>query len=95
MLLVLRIFDKKPQIMATLTFEIEVDDKTAERVRQNEGERIKVKLLIESYLENPDREASKRRLLESMSRLSDEAQKNGLTEEKLAEILEEIDRERA
>ena len=80
--------------MATLTFEIEVNDKTAERVRQNEGERIKVKLLIKSYLENPDREALNRRLLESMSRLSDEAQKNGLTEEKLAEILEEIDKER-
>ncbi len=81
--------------MATLTFEIEVNDQTAERVRRNEGERIKVNLLIKSYLENPDREFSKRRLLESMSRLSDEAQKNGLTEEKLAEILEEIDRERA
>jgi len=79
--------------MTTLTFEAEVDDETAERVRQNEGERIKIKLLLKSYLENPARADSKRRLLESAHNLSEEARRNGLTEEKLAEILEEIDRE--
>lgn len=80
--------------MTTLTFEIEVDDETAERFRQNEQERLKVNLLLKTLLKKTSREEAKERLLQSMNRLSDEAEKNGLTEEKLAEILEEIDRER-
>lgn len=80
--------------MTTLTFEVEVDDETAERIRQNEAERIKAEILLKTLLERPSWEDSKERLLKSMDKLSDEAERNGLTEEKLAEILEEIDRER-
>ncbi len=44
---------------------------------------------------NPlEREEAKKRLKESMHQLSEETKRNGLTEEKLAKILEEIDRER-
>ncbi len=80
--------------MKTLKFEIEVDDKTAERVRQSEEEQIKVKLLIKNLLDTSSREVGKKRLLESMDRLSDEAEKNGMTQEKLAELLDEIDKSR-
>lgn len=80
--------------MTTLTFEVEVDDETAERVRQNEAERIKAEILLKTLLERPFGGDSRERLLESMNRLSDEAEKNGLNGEKLAEILEEIDRDR-
>lgn len=80
--------------MTTLTFEIEVDEETAERFQQNGAERSRINLLIKTLLKRPSREKAKKRLFESMNKLSDEAQKNGLTEEKLAEILEEIDRER-
>lgn len=82
------------ETMTTLTFEVEVDDETAERVRQNEAERIKVNLLIKSLLEIDPRAEARERIKESMHQLSEEARKNGLTEEKLAEILEEIDKER-
>ncbi len=80
--------------MKTLTFEIEVDDHTAERVRQSEEEQIKIKLLIKNLLDTPSRDVANKQLLESMDRLSDEAQKNGLTEEKLSELLAEIDKSR-
>lgn len=80
--------------MKTLTFEIEVDDQTAARVRQSEEEQMKVKLLIKNLLDTSSRGVGKKRLLESMDRLSDEAEKNGLTEEKLAELLDEIDKSR-
>ncbi len=80
--------------MKTLTFEVEVDDQIAERVRQNEGERIKVSILIKNLLETSSRTDARERIKESIHRLSEEAKRNGLTEEKLAEILEEIDRER-
>lgn len=80
--------------MTTLTFEIEVDEETAKRFRQNEQERLKVNLLLKTLLKKPSREEARERLLESMNKLSDEAERNGLTQEKLAEILEEIDRER-
>lgn len=88
------IYRKTKVAMTTLTFEVEVDEETAERFRQNEQERLKVNLLIKTLLLKTTREEAKERLRESMNRLSDEAKKNGLTEEKLAEILEEIDRER-
>lgn len=32
--------------MATLTFEVEVDEQTAERVRQSEEERTKIKYVV-------------------------------------------------
>lgn len=79
--------------MTTLTFEVEVDDETAERVRQNEGERIKVNILIKNLLETSSSTDARERIKESIHRVSEEAKQNGLTEEKLAEILEVIDRE--
>lgn len=77
--------------MKTLTFEVEVDDQTADRVRRSEEEQMKVKLLIKNLLDTSSSQAAKKQLLESMDRLSDEADKNGLTEEKLSELLDEID----
>ena len=81
--------------MTTLTFEVEVDDETAERVRQNEAERIKVSILIKNLLETSSSTDARERIKESIHRVSEEAKQNGLTEEKLAEILEVIDRERS
>ena len=80
--------------MTTLTFEVEVDDETAERVRQNEGERIKVNILIKNLLETSSSTDARERIKGSIHRVSEEAKQNGLTEEKLAEILDEIDRDR-
>lgn len=86
--------NKAIETMTTLTFEVEVDDETAERVRQNAAERFKVNLLIKNLLETDLRADARERIKESIHQLSEEARKNGLTEEKLAEILEEIDQER-
>lgn len=80
--------------MATLTFEVEVDEKTAERVRQSEEERIKIKYLIKRSLQANSRVDVKVKILQIMDDMSREAEKNGLTDEKLAKILEEIDKER-
>ncbi len=80
--------------MTTLTFEIEVDEETAERFQQNEQERLKVKFLLKNLLKAPPVANPKEKILETMDRMSKIAESNGLTEEKLAEILEEIDRER-
>ena len=77
--------------MKTLTFEVEVDDQTADRVRRSEEEQMKVKLLIKNLLDTSSSRAAKKQLLESMDRLSDEANENGLTEEKLSELLNEIE----
>jgi hypothetical protein len=77
--------------MKTLTFEVEVDDQTADRVRRSEEEQMKVKLLIKNILDTSSSRAAKKQLLESMDRLSDEANENGLTEEKLSELLNEIE----
>ena len=80
--------------MKILTFEIEVDDQTAERVHQSQEEQLKVKLLIKNLLETSSRDVAKKQLLESMDRLSEEAEKNGLTEEKLSELLDEFEKAR-
>jgi len=80
--------------MTTLTFEVEVNDEAAERIRQSEQERTKINLLLKSLVETPPVPDPKKNIFETMDRMSRIAQSNGLTEEKLAEILEEIDQER-
>ncbi len=39
--------------MTTLTFEVEVNDEAAERIRQSEQERTKINLLLKSLVETP------------------------------------------
>jgi hypothetical protein len=80
--------------MKTLTFEIEVDDETADRIRQSNEERLRVELLLKSLLQTGSRVEAQDRILKSMDRLSEEAKESGLTEEKLTEILAEIDKSR-
>ena len=80
--------------MTTLTFRVQVNEQTGVRLRQNKQERKKINLLIRSFLENSNLNNGKEALLNSMSELSAEAKSNGLTDEKLAQILKDIDAER-
>ena len=80
--------------MTTLTFEVEVNDEAAGRIRQSEQEHTKINLLLKSLVETPPVLDPKKKIFETMDRMSSIAESNGLTEEKLAEILEEIDQER-
>ena len=73
--------------MTTLTFRVQVNEQTGVRLRQNKQERKKINLLIRSFLENSNLNNGKEALLNSMSELSAEAKSNGLTDEKLTEIL--------
>ena len=58
-------------------------------------EYIVAAMIFERQNDPSARKGARERILESMHQLSEEAKRNGLTEEKLAEILEEIDRERS
>lgn len=55
---------------------------------------VKRNSLLNNLLEDDTRVGARERIKDSMHQLSDKAARNGLTEEKLTEILAEIDQER-
>lgn len=80
--------------MTTVTFKIQVDDQVGADLRRDKQKRKKLNFLITNLLKTSSESNPKERLLTAMDKLSDEAEKNGLTEEKLASLLAEIDKER-
>ena len=80
--------------MTTVTFKIQVDDQVGADLRRDKQKRKKLNFLITNLLKTSSEPNPKERLLTAMDKLSDEAEKNGLTEEKLASLLAEIDKER-
>lgn len=80
--------------MTTVTFKIKVDDQVGADLRRDKQKRKKLNFLITNLLNTSSTPNPKERLLSAMDKLSDEAEKNGLTEEKLASLLNEIDKER-
>lgn len=75
--------------MTTVTFKIKVDDQVGADLRRDKQKRKKLNFLITNLLRTSPEPNSQKRLLISMDKLSDEAEKNGLTEEKLASLLDE------
>ena len=80
--------------MTTVTFKIQVDDQVGADLRRDKQKRKKLNFLITNLLKTSSESHPKERLLTVMDKLSNEAEKNGLTEEKLASLLAEIDKER-